>query len=120
MNSLHRRRHAWSCSTLNSYDRAFHESTSFPGQADTCGYCGKDFYRSTAAIGPKRPMVATDEDWDDRIRHLQEAHKFGECNASKKFFRADHFRQHLKYSHAGASGKWIKMLETVCLIEETL
>jgi hypothetical protein len=45
-------------------------------------------------------------------------HKFGECNQSKKFFRADHFRQHLKHSHAGTSGKWTNMLENACMKDE--
>lgn len=118
MNSLHLRRHSWSCSVLASYDRAFHESTNYPGQADTCGYCGEDFHRSGAPASSRKSKITTDEDWDARIRHLQEVHKFGECNSSKKFFRADHFRQHLKHSHAGTSGKWTNMLETACMIEE--
>ena len=45
-------------------------------------------------------------------------HKFGECNKAKKFFRADHFRQHLKHSHAGSSGKWTNMLENACMKDE--
>lgn len=45
-------------------------------------------------------------------------HKFGECNQAKKFFRADHFRQHLKHSHAGTSGKWTNMLENACMRDE--
>jgi hypothetical protein len=52
--------------------------------------------------------------------HLQEMHKFGECNHAKKFFRADHFRQHLKHSHAGTSGKWTNMLENACMKDEPL
>lgn len=123
-NSLHVRRHSWSCSALSGYDRAFHESTNRPGEADVCGYCGDEFARSglvpgTGALSggvlPKRP---TDQDWDERIRHLQEVHKFRECNSSKKFYRADHFRQHLKHSHAGTSGKWTNMLENACLMDE--
>lgn len=47
-------------------------------------------------------------------------HKFGECNHAKKFFRADHFRQHLKHSHAGTSGKWTNMLENACMKDEPL
>jgi hypothetical protein len=47
-------------------------------------------------------------------------HKFGECNQAKKFFRADHFRQHLKHSHAGTSGKWTNMLENACMRDEPL
>lgn len=36
----------------------------------------------------------------------------------KKFFRADHFRQHLKHSHAGTPGKWTNILENACMKEE--
>ena len=73
---------------------------------DTCGYCGEQF--------PNEPAP----DWDERSRHLINTHKFGECNQSKKFFRADHFRQHLKHSHAGTSGKWTNMLENACMKDE--
>ncbi|KAL7809226.1 hypothetical protein V8C26DRAFT_272066 [Trichoderma gracile] len=123
-NSLHVRRHSWSCSALSGYSRAFHESTSHPGEADACGYCGEEFPRS--GHGPRQGVInggiqakhATELDWEERIRHLQEVHKFRECNSSKKFYRADHFRQHLKHSHAGTSGKWTNMLENACLMEE--
>ncbi|KAJ5238516.1 hypothetical protein N7468_003135 [Penicillium chermesinum] len=57
-------------------------------------------------------------DWDRRFEHLTTVHKFGECNNAKKFFRADHFRQHLKHSHAGTSGKWTNILENACMKEE--
>ncbi|CAM1500431.1 Fc.00g095930.m01.CDS01 [Cosmosporella sp. VM-42] len=123
-NSLHVRRHSWSCSALSGYDRAFHESTNRPGEADSCGYCGEEFPRSGrgpgagALSGGSAPRHATEQDWDERIRHLQEIHKFRECNSSKKFYRADHFRQHLKHSHAGTSGKWTNMLENACMLEE--
>jgi uncharacterized Zn-finger protein len=123
-NSLHVRRHSWSCSALSGYDRAFHDSTNRPGEADSCGYCGEDFPRSGRAPGSGAltggivPRHATDQDWEARIKHLQEVHKFRECNSAKKFFRADHFRQHLKHSHAGTSGKWTNMLENACMLEE--
>ncbi|KAL8931411.1 MAG: hypothetical protein Q9211_006982, partial [Gyalolechia sp. 1 TL-2023] len=120
-NSLHVRRHSWSCATLaGNYERAFHPSTAIPPPApnqpppptdavapvDICGYCGKEF--------SNEPQP----DWNDRIAHLTNIHKFGECNQSKKFFRADHFRQHLKHSHHGTSGKWTNMLEGACMKEE--
>ncbi|KAI0874233.1 hypothetical protein GGS24DRAFT_490162 [Hypoxylon argillaceum] len=116
-NSLHVRRHSWSCSALLTlgFDRAFHESTNRPGEADTCGYCGEEFGRSGGAARARHP---TERDWDLRLKHLQEVHKFRECNSSKKFYRADHFRQHLKHSHAGTSGKWTNMLENACMLEE--
>lgn len=111
-NSLHLRRHSWSCAAIANYQAAFHPSSTpasaSPGgpQFDACGYCGEEF--------PNLPQP----DWDRRIEHLTNIHKFGECNQAKKFFRADHFRQHLKHSHAGQSGKWTNMLENICLREE--
>lgn len=109
------RRHSWSCSALTAYERVFHDSTTHPGEADICGYCGEEFLR-TAFAGSVR--FISEADWEVRVQHLQDIHKFGECNASKKFYRADHFRQHLKHSHAGTSGKWTNMLENACMIEE--
>lgn len=116
-NSLHVRRHSWSCKAMESYGQAFHESTARPGQADTCGYCGKEFDRSGPEHSAAGHMVS-DKDWQERIQHLTDVHKFRECNSSKKFYRADHFRQHLKHSHSGSSGKWTNMLENACMIEE--
>ena len=95
---------------MTGYARAFHDSTAKPGGADVCGYCGEEF--------PRSGQDMSEQDWEDRIRHLQDVHKFRECNASKKFYRADHFRQHLKHSHAGTSGKWTNMLENACMLEE--
>ncbi|KKZ60257.1 hypothetical protein EMCG_05014 [[Emmonsia] crescens] len=112
-NSLHLRRHSWSCAALSGVEAAFHPSASPTCQSptgpshDTCGYCGDEF---TNFPQP---------DWDRRIDHLTNVHKFGECNQAKKFYRADHFRQHLKHSHAGASGKWTNILENACMKEES-
>lgn len=106
------RRHSWSCAALPNYQAAFHPSTSPTAQTnagpshDTCGYCGEEF--------PNFPEA----DWDRRFEHLTSVHKFGECNNVKKFYRADHFRQHLKHSHAGTSGKWTNILENACMKEE--
>ncbi|KAF4122039.1 ZnF C2H2 [Geosmithia morbida] len=115
-NSLHVRRHSWSCSALQGYSRAFHESSTRPGETDACGYCGVNFDRS--GVDAKGNRVATEQDWAERVHHLDDTHKFRECNSSKKFYRADHFRQHLKHSHAGSSGKWTNMLENACMMEE--
>ncbi|CAK4033364.1 hypothetical protein DOTSEDRAFT_75929 [Lecanosticta acicola] len=104
-NSLHLRRHSWSCAALASVQAAFHASLTGNG-TDICGYCGEEF--------PNPPQ------WDVRAEHLNHVHKFGECNHAKKFFRADHFRQHLKHSHAGTSGKWTNMLEIACMKDEPL
>jgi hypothetical protein len=112
-NSLHLRRQSWSCAAIPSYHAAFHPSTNTTSQTpstvptDACGFCGLEFSNIPAP------------DWDRRAEHLANVHKFGECNQNKRFYRADHFRQHLKHSHAGQSGKWTNMLESVCLREET-
>ncbi|XDG08299.1 hypothetical protein ABKA04_007914 [Annulohypoxylon sp. FPYF3050] len=114
-NSLHVRRHAWSCSSLLvRYTDIFQESMNQPGIADTCGYCGEDFLRSGAGMAG---MQATEKDWEERLSHAIEVHRFRECNASKKFYRADHFRQHLKHSHASTSGRWTNALESVCMTD---
>jgi hypothetical protein len=89
---------------LAGTEAVFHPSPTQPNQADVCGYCGDEF-----------PVPAN---WDIREEHLTTVHKYGECNQAKKFFRADHFRQHLKHSHAGTSGKWTNMLENACMKEE--
>lgn len=111
-NSLHLRRHSWSCAAIAGPEAAFHASTAQAAQSpsgpthDVCGYCGEEF------TNIPRP------NWDHRIDHLTNIHKFGECNQTKKFYRADHFRQHLKHSHAGQSGKWTNMLENACMKDE--
>ncbi|KAK6499612.1 hypothetical protein TWF481_009977 [Arthrobotrys musiformis] len=100
-NSLHLRKHSWCCSAIASTpEAAFHPNTAKHSCVDVCGYCGDEF--------PNPP------DWQVRHDHLSEVHKFGECNQNKKFFRADHFRQHLKHTHAGTSGKWANVLENAC------
>ncbi|EPS35706.1 hypothetical protein H072_10837 [Dactylellina haptotyla CBS 200.50] len=100
-NSLHLRKHSWCCSAIASTpEAAFHPSTTKHNYVDVCGYCGEEF--------------ANPPDWQARHDHLSEVHKFGECNQNKKFFRADHFRQHLKHTHAGTSGKWANVLENAC------
>ncbi|EER26099.1 C2H2 type zinc finger containing protein [Coccidioides posadasii C735 delta SOWgp] len=84
-NSLHLRRHSWSCAALSNPESAFHPSASPTCQTpngpshDTCGYCGVEFTNF-----PK-------PEWDRRMEHLINIHKFGECNQAKKFYRADHF-----------------------------
>ncbi|KAK5114969.1 hypothetical protein LTR85_010007 [Meristemomyces frigidus] len=102
-NSLHLRRHSWSCAALAGVEAAFHASQG-ASNSDACGYCGDEF--------------SNPPQWDVRAEHLNQIHKFGECNQAKKFFRADHFRQHLKHSHAGTSGKWTNILENACMKDE--
>ena len=121
--SLHLRRYSWSCGALSGYAAAFHNSPSRPNEADSCGFCGYESLRTGVTspnVGGHRVAVATEQDWEIRIVHLQETHKFRECNHARKFFRADHFRQHLKHRHAGTSGKWTNMLENACMKNEPL
>jgi hypothetical protein len=119
-NSLHLRRHSWSCAALHDYSAAFHNSPTRLTEADICGYCGEEFLRTAASQHGMDSKTAMEHDQEARIQHLLEVHKFRECNHAKKFFRADHFRQHLKHSHSGTSGKWTSMLENACMKEEPL
>jgi hypothetical protein len=110
-NSLHFQHQSWSCAAISGHEAAFHPSTSPESQTpnrpsgDVCGYCGKEFSNFP-------------RDLNARIEHLTIVHKFGECNQTKKFFRADHFQQHLKHSHAGTIGKWTNMLKNACIKDE--
>jgi hypothetical protein len=107
-NSLHLRKHSWSCAAMKAASDEFHHSTCQLSLFDICGYCGEQF-----------PNIEVD-DWTDRIEHLQAVHKFKECNLAKRFFRLDHFRQHLKHSHAASTGKWTNALENACMKDEPL
>lgn len=111
--SLHLRRH-WSCAALSNYSAAF-QSSEQNLESVTCGYCGELFPCSGS---DNEIPFSTDSDWNMRISHLQENHKFGQCNHAKKFLRADYFRQHLKHSHSGTSGKWTNFLELACMKAE--
>jgi hypothetical protein len=71
-----------------------------------CLYCGLSF------------QDPCDEEM--RSKHLANSHKFRECNQAKKFFRADHFRQHLKHSHAATSIEWTFALEEAFRKDEPL
>lgn len=107
-NSLHIRRQSWSCALLSTCSTGFHFSAlSDPDKTttDTCGYCGQEFSNQPA-------------DRNERADHLIRVHNFGQCCSDKKFFRADHFRQHLQHSHAAKSGKWLNVLEKTCESEE--
>lgn len=121
--TLHIRRHSWACPPRSSYYRLFHGSKNHPGEADVCGYCGDEFPRSghgkdnLTLGGNIVPSRITERDWDERIQHLQDVHKFGKCKVTKRFYRADHFRQHLKHFHAIVHGEWTRTLENACVGE---
>ncbi|KAI0860218.1 hypothetical protein F4860DRAFT_223880 [Xylaria cubensis] len=115
-NSLHIRRQSWACSELHEagYIHAFRSSLTAAGDSTICCYCGAEI--SEASAGDDRNLLA-EGIWDARLRHLKDAHKFGDCNTSKKFYRADHFRQHLRHSHAAVLGDGTGQLEAVCMKE---
>ncbi|KAJ4139704.1 hypothetical protein NW768_001047 [Fusarium equiseti] len=115
-NAIHLRRHSWSCSNISVYNGVFQRSSHRPDGYDICGYCGDGFPRSGTGTG--NTTYVTDQDWDERVMHLQDIHKFKECNSSKKFFREDHFQQHLKHNHASIRGKWIHTLLYVAKRDE--
>jgi hypothetical protein len=94
---LHPDRRSWSCAQLASPLAAF--SLSLAGW--TCLYCGAEF-----------PITSEGQ---IRIDHLSHDHKFRECDLAKRFFRREHFRQHLKHAHAASLDvQRIDMLDRAC------
>ena len=102
----HKQQKIWSCAALDGFRVAFGPATSGTGEMDDCGYCGKEF--------PNLPQP----DWNARKYHLEEVHGFGQCNREKRFYRADHFKQHLVHSHGAQNGKWTKRLQEASLTQE--
>jgi rubredoxin len=73
-----------------------------------CNFCGVHFAKSTPDA-----VEATEQ----RYSHLADVHKARLCNKTKKFFRADHFRQHLEHTHGAQLGPWTRPLENICMGE---
>ncbi len=71
-------------------------------------------------LGTKNRRYTTQEDWEERISHLENVHKFGACDQSKIFVCADNFRRHINHSHAGTSGQWTNALENACMRKEEI
>jgi hypothetical protein len=88
-----------------------------PNEASICGYCGENFRYSKSELPVGMP---TEQEWKVRIGHLQEIHRFGECNHDMEFFRVDRFGHHLKHSHAATSRRWTNVLENACRKDEPL
>jgi hypothetical protein len=78
----------------------------------TCGFCGRTFHRKLAA-----PLMVG-ERLGELEMHVRTEHKFGMCSTEKKFFRDDHFAQHLKTVHAAVVGGWLKWLVESCKLVE--
>jgi hypothetical protein len=78
----------------------------------TCGFCGRTFHRKAAA-----PLMVG-ERLGELEAHVRAEHKFGLCSSDKKFFRYDHFAQHLKTVHAAVAGEWLKALAESCKSRE--
>jgi hypothetical protein len=102
-NSLHSYRQTWSCAGVLSSSEALARISKI---ISVCLYCGTNF-----------PAYLTD---DSLQTHLDRDHRFNECNKAKKFFRIDHFRQHLKYSHGACTGWWTEGLDALCRSDEPL
>ncbi|KAK6428102.1 hypothetical protein LTR95_015758 [Oleoguttula sp. CCFEE 5521] len=96
--SLHPPKYYWSCGTLTTASDAYHAWSEF---SQTCGYCGEEFLNSLGLI--------------PRIQHLEIVHRFDKCNQTKRFFRGDHFRQHLRHSHSGTTGSWTDVFAITCM-----
>jgi len=112
---------------LTNYETIFHQSHDTPDEIDICGFCGVKFSRNKRSlyyvqIQPSEKNHNTidieQSYWEERIQHLQTKHNFRECNTSKKFFKVEHFRQHLKHSHGASFGPWTRNIVDLCRREE--
>ena len=99
--SMHERTHSWSCAAVPGHQGAFGHVESSRGYLDECGFCGARF-----ANGPHLDLQA-------RIQHLEQVHHSDQCKRQRIFYRLDHFRQHLRHSHATTTGPWTRIVEKV-------
>lgn len=104
--STHLQENSWSCDGLRTCEDAFSTTTRGGVVCHECAFCGQIF-----------DAVSTDQ--HQRLDHLIQQHKFGQCDRRKKFYRADNFEQHLKYGHASARGEWTRVLKRRCVQRET-
>ena len=80
----------WSCAIPASNGESAFFSAAFFGlssASDVCGYCGQEF-------SPDPP------NWRERKRHLDDQHRFRECDYSGEVFRGDFILDHLQDKHA--------------------
>lgn len=88
----------WSCAAITGYEFLFFDSKNC-SSVSLCGFCGATFRKSS------------DTDWTWRKKHCSDIHRWDECDRDKQFYRADHFRQHLKHTHLAVPGWWSDRLE---------
>lgn len=90
------REHFWSCAALTRREQVLLHHTLLPNQPPShCGYCG---IKSLDML-PRE--------------HLTHVHKFRKCS-EERYFREDHFLQHLVDSHSGTFGSWTIELGRAC------
>lgn len=88
--SIHDRSFTWSCGHLIESD-AFMDAA-----MRCCGYCGLQF------------LSVNDLEAIEAIRrHVRLLHNHRQCRIDKLFYRADHYRQHLVFSHRARRGPWL-------------
>ena len=93
-----------SCGCLSMPESAYYRSN---GKL-LCAYCGE-------------PMSweSDRKEEDSGHRHLLKDHRFGECDAQRRYTDKKDFFLHLQNFHgASASGQWIIALENACVLEE--
>lgn len=91
--AIHLRQMSWSCGTIASYHAYFTSNDWASKNQNVCSMCGMEFFEPA--------------DWKKRLAHLLHAHNLGQCDLNKKFYRADHFRQHLKHTHRATMSRLI-------------
>ncbi|PGH16236.1 hypothetical protein AJ80_05259 [Polytolypa hystricis UAMH7299] len=77
-----------------------HEESLHEGPTDLCLCCGKTFPNDT-------------EDWQKRLQHLREEHRFEGQKRGEKFFREEQFLLHLANSH-NVDFDYVSELASLC------
>ena len=105
--SLHARPYFWSCAAIVDIQKLLNISFALPLASShtlshqNCVFCGRD--------------SATQPRWEDQVRHLTQHHQMHACKQEKKFYRADHFAQHLRYRHRMQCREAVKVLAGCCI-----
>jgi hypothetical protein len=84
----------WSCSGIKASQAFVYSSY----HSDLCGYCGKPFLNQPS------------QNWFERVLHLSNVHRFGNCNLTKSRNLAQ-FRRHLDNEHSAIQGPWRESFE---------
>lgn len=100
--SVHVRSTSWSCNNIPNVAAAL---SVHPGSFMVlCGFCGFQICSSQSDLSDQ---VARD--------HLEQMHLWQGCDPRKRFYRPDHYQQHLRHVHGALPGPWTVAVQTAAV-----